>query len=190
MIYKHMYCGYSDNPDVELLSHKDIITSSAAVYEDMIFVYFESINEALSIDDVAKGKMKPFPNGDMWAEMIEAFHFFTPKTDEEWIRKVPNKTPQFRINKIYMDKVASYIYYHQQLQRNNQYNCDKFFSIFLFGNIGIIYGESPVESITWQDIEGKPYTPIRQDWTPLMNEHFVPWEDGHKGWTELKLIGR
>ncbi len=62
--------------------------------------------------------------------------------------------------------------------------------IFLYGNIGIIYGESPVESITWQDIEGRPYTPIRQDWPQLMAEHFVPWEDGRKTWIELENIGK
>ena len=190
MIHKHMYCGYSDCRSVELLENDEIITSSAAVYGNMIFVYFEIKNEALGINDVAKGNMKPFPDGGLWAEMVEIFHFFTPKNDEEWVRKTENKTPQFRINKIYMDKVASYIYYHQQLQRDNQYNCDKFFSIFLYGNIGIIYGESPVESITWQDIEGRPYTPIRQDWPQLMAEHFVPWEDGRKTWIELENIGK
>lgn len=190
MIYKHMYCGYSDKPEIELLKNDNIITSSAAIYENMIFVYFESTEATLSINDVAKGAMKPFPNGELWTEMVEAFHYFTPKTDDEWVRKIDNKTQQFRINKIYMDKVASYIYYHQQLQRTNQYDCDKFFSIFIYGNIGIIYGESPVEPITWQEIEGRPYTPTRQDWTPLMNEHFMPWEDGRKGWIELKNIGK
>ena len=190
MIYKHMYCGYPNNRDIELLKNHEIITSSAAVYEDMIFVYFESKNESLTIHDVAKCSMKPFPNGELWTEMIEIFHFFTPKNDSEWVRKIENKKPQFRINKINMNKVASYIYYHQQMQNNNQYNCDKFFSIFLFGNIGIIYDESPVEMITWQDIEGRTYAPTRQDWTPLMMEHFAAWPNGSKKWITLENIGK
>ncbi len=185
MIYKHMYCGYTDAKSIKLLKNDEVITSSAGKFGDMVFVYFESKNEALTINDVAQGNMKQFPNGEYWAEMPEIFHFFTPRSDDEWVRRVENKKAQLRINYIYMDKVASYIYYHQWLQNNNQYGCDKFFAIFLYGNIGIIYGENPVEAITWQDIEGKVYAPNRKDWAALMNEHFMPWEDGHKGWVEL-----
>ncbi len=187
MIYKHMFCGYSDDNKVELLSNDEIITSSAAYFEEekLVFVYYESKNEALSINDVVKGNMKKFPNGSDWTEMVEIFHYFTPKNDEEWTRKIPNKTANFRINKINMDHVASYIYHHQDLQYHNQYGCDKFFSIFLFGNIGIIYGEDPIENVTWADIEGRVWAPTRSDWCSLMNEHFKAWPDGHKGWVAL-----
>ncbi len=185
MIYKHMFCGYTDEGKVELLKNDEIITSSAAAYGDMIFVYYESKNEKLGINDVVKGNMRPYPTGEGWMEMMEAFHFFTPRNDDEWVRKIDNKKAQFRINYIYMDKVASYIYYHQWLQNNNQYGCDKFFAIFILGNVGIIYGENPQENITWEEIEGKTYQPNRSDWGSLMNEHFMPWEDGHKGWVEL-----
>lgn len=187
MIYKYMYCGFSDDEKVELLKNSDIVTSSAAYYpeEKMIFVYYEAKNGNVGIDDVVKGNMKKFPDGKDWCRMIEVFHYFTPLKDEEWTRKVANKTAEFRINKFYYEKVASYIMHHQQLEKYNLYNCDKFFSIFTYNNIGIIYGENPVEKITWAELEGRPHQPDIPEWGAMMNEHFAEWPDGHKGWVKL-----
>lgn len=189
MIYKHMYCGYPNSNSIKLSDNEDIITSSAAVYENMVFVYFETKNKELTINDVAQGDLKAFPDGSYLAEMPEIFHYFSPRNDEQWCRKIENKTPVFLINKIHKDKIASYIYHHQDLQQHNPYNSDKFGSIFMYGNIGIIYLESPTENITWQDIEDRPYIPVRSDWAVLMNNHFMEWPDGHKGWVQIENIG-
>lgn len=85
-----------------------------------------------------------------------------------------------------MDKVASYIYYHVDHQHTNQYECDKFFSIFNYGNIIIMYSEEPTEWVTWQDIEGRYHEPPRKDWADLMNQHFKTWPDGEKKWVKMK----
>ena len=186
MIYKHMYCGYKKSGKIGFKENDKVITSSGAVFEDMVFVYFESKDETVGIDDVASGDMKPFPNGEHWFEMSEIFHYFTPANDDEWERKIKNKKPLFKINRLNRDKVAGYIYHHVGHQKTNQYNCDKFFSIFIYGNIIVMYGERPYERVTWQDIEGRPYTPPNnEEWQKLMNEHFMAWPDGEKKWVIL-----
>lgn len=187
MIYKHMYCGYKNSGKITLKKDERIITSSAAYFEDMTFLYFETKDETLTANDAAKGDMKPFPNGEEWFEMSEIFHYFTPRNDEEWERKIKNKKPRFKINKLNKDKIASYIYYHVGYQNTNPYDRDKFFSIFLYGNVIVIYGETPAELITWQEIEGKEHKPLRDDWGKLMEEHFLAWPDGEKKWLPMDV---
>lgn len=186
MIYKHMYCGYVGEGKITLAKDARVIVSAAAYFEDMVFLYFESTDPSLSASDISCGKMIPFPNGDEWFEMTEIFHYFTPEKDSEWVRKVKNKTPVLRINKLQKDKIASYIYYHVDHQLGNPYDCDKFMSIFLYGNIIVMYSETPTENVLWQDIEGRAHTPPRDDWDDLMNEHFSPWKDGTQRWIPLK----
>ncbi len=186
LIYKHMYCGYKKNGKITLKKNEKIITSSAAHFEDMTFLYFETKDPSLTVKDVAEGEMKLFPNGDEWFEMSEIFHYFTPANDGEWERKIKNKKAVFRINKLNRDKVASYIYHHVWHQNCNNYDCDRFFSIFIYGNVIVMYSETPEEKVTWQDIEGRPYSPNREDWGELMNEHFAAWPDGEKKWVLME----
>ncbi len=186
MIYKHMYCGYKNSGKVKIKKDDRIITASAASFEDMTFLYFETKDSELLPTDVAEGDLKPFPNGNEWFEMPEIFHYFTPENDGEWQRKIEGKTPVFRINKLNMDKVASYIFYHVDHQRSNQYECDKFFSIFNYGNVIIMYAEEPTELVTWQDIKGRYHEPPRSDWGALMDQHFKAWPDGKKKWVKME----
>lgn len=187
MIYKHMYCGYKNGGELEFCKDERIITASAAGFEDMTFLYFETKEEDLGAQDVVKADMRPFPNGEDWFEMTEIFHYFTPREDGEWERRVPNKKPWFRINKLRREKISSYIYYHMQYQLGNPYDCDKFMSIFIYGDTIIMYGENPEEKITWQDIEGKYHLRNRDDWGDLMNEHFAFWPDGKQKWVAMEL---
>lgn len=187
MIYKHMYCGYKNSGKIELKNDERIITSSAASYEDMVFLYFETKDPTLTAKDAAKGDLKLFPNGEEWFEMSEIFHYFTPRDDSEWTRKTPGKKPWFRINRLYRDKISSYIYHHMEHQLGNPYECDKFLSIFIYADIIVMYGELPTEEVTWQDIEGKYHTPNREDWDDLMAEHFAEWPDGEKKWVPMEL---
>lgn len=187
MIYKHMYCGYKKSGKIEFKKDDRIITASAANFEDMTFLYFETKDESLTAKDVAAGNMKPFPNGEDWFEMSEIFHYFTPEDDSQWERKIKNKEPRFRINKLNRDKISSYIYYHFDHQNTNQYDVDKFLSIFIYGNIIVMYGETPTEKVTWQEIEGRRYEPEKDYWGPLMEEHFKAWPDGEKKWVKIEI---
>lgn len=180
MIYKHMCCGYKISGKLHFKSDERIITASAANFEDMTFLYFETKDENMTAEEVVSGDLKAFPDSSKWFEMNEIFHYFTPHDDSEWIRKEKNKKSWFKINKLNKDKVASYIYYHYDHQESNQYDTDKFISIFIYGNYIVMYGETPTELISWEEIKGRRYEPENPRWGEIMNEHFKAWEDGEK----------
>lgn len=188
MIYKHMYVGYVNNNEIIFKDDERLITYSVAVFEDMTFVYYETKDETLTINDVVLGNMKPFPNDDEWFEMNEIFHYFTPQNDNQWERKI-SKIPIFEINKLEKNMISSYIYHHVQHQNSNQFGFDKFFSIFIYGDTIVIYREDPQESITWAEIEGKQHIPQDQgEWNQLMDKHFKAWPDGEKKWVPINVL--
>lgn len=180
MIYRHMYCGYKKGGKLHFKENDNIITSSAANFKDMTFVYFETTDKDIDIYDVCEGDMKPFPNGSDWMEMTKIFHYYEPENDADWERKIPNKKPYFRVNKLKRDKIASYIFYHVEHQNGNQYDCDRYFSIFLYDDLIVLYAERPDENVTWADIEGKYHTPPVPNWSDIMYNHFAEWQEGGK----------
>ena len=186
MIYKHMYCGYKNSGKLTFTEDERIITASAANFEDMTFLYFESKDATLTADDVVSGDLKQYPNGENWFEMNEIFHYFTPEDDSEWERKIKDKKAWFRINQLNRDKVASYIYYHFDHQNTNQFDVDKFFSIYIFGDYIVMYGETPTENVTWEEIKGRRYEPENPLWDQIMNEHFKAWPDNEKKWVKIE----
>lgn len=186
MIYKHMYCGYKKDGKVTIKDDERIITASAATFDGMTFLYFETKDEKLTASDVAEGNMSSFPDGNGWFEMSEIFHYFTPENDEQWERKIADKKPVFLINQLNRDKIASYIYYHFDHQSSNPYDVDKFMSIFIYGDFIVMYCESPTEKVTWQDIEGRYHKPDNPNWDDLMDEHFKAWPDGEKKWVRIE----
>lgn len=187
MIYKHMYCGYKNSGNVEFIENKSVITISASNYGEMTFVYFETTDRELDIYDVCSADMKPFPNGKAWYEMSEIFHYYAPEDDADWERKIPNKTPRMLINRLKREKIASYVYYHVDHQNGNQYDCDKYYSIFLFDDIIVTYCESPTELVTLEDIKGKNHINPDPNWAYIMLDHFQAWPDGGKFWRPLDM---
>lgn len=186
MIFKHMYCGYKKDGNIKIKKDERIITASASTFEGMTFLYFESKDGSLKAADVAEGNMKAFPDGADWFEMSEIFHYFTPENDSQWERKIENKKPGFLINKLNRDKIASYIYYHFDHQNSNPYDVDKYMSIFNYGDVIVMYHETPTEKVTWQDIEGRFHKPDDPLWDDLMDEHFKAWPDGKKKWVKIE----
>lgn len=185
MIYKHMYIGYNPQKDIVIKGGSRAYTATVKYYENYALLYFESKDASTNADDVAEGTLMPFPDGRKWFEMAEIFHYFAPETDDQWVRKIENKECKIRVNRLERDKIASYIYYHVEHQNDNQVDEDKFFSIFIYDNLIFIYNELPEEKITWAEIEGKNHHGDRYDWEALMDEHFMSWPDGTKGWREL-----
>ncbi len=186
MIYRRMYLGYGDK--VVFKQNSEVIVCSGARCGDMVFVYFETKNESLLIDDVVSGDMKKFPDGESFVRMIRVFQAFTPESESSYERKLTQKEPKFRINYIRPDMEQSYITYHTDFQNSNPYGWDKFFSIFMYGNLAIIYNEEPRELITLDEISGKKHTPNIENWDEIMNAHFIPHGKGEINWQYLDNI--
>ena len=176
MIYRYMYCGYNNSP-IELANNENIITASCAFYDDMVFLYYESYGE-MPPEMVAKGDMKPFPDGSLWERMVDVFHYATPENEELWKRKIPDKEPSFEMNFLKYDKISSYVYYHFAHQEGNQFGYDRYCSIYLYKNILVMYHENPWELIEEKEIAGKEHIPCPKNWDEIMKPHFMreKWE--------------
>ncbi len=185
MIKKHMYIAYIGKKDIEILPDERVNTATLSYYEDKAVIYFETSHEELVPDDFTKGSIRKMPDGRNWVELTEIFHYFEPKDDSQWQRKKKNKKGHLLVNRLERDMISSYIYYHVEHQRDNQVGVDKFFSIYIYEDIILMYRETPVEKITWDDIKGKNHHGERYPWTKLMNKHFKAWPDGTKRWIEL-----
>lgn len=185
MIHKHMYIAYLKSGVAEIEKSEKVVTATVKFFEDMAVLYFEGKDETVKPTDFVKGNFKEFPDGECWFELTEIFHYFSPRSDDEWVRKIENKEGYICVNRIEKSKIASYIYYHHMHQENNPINCDKFYSMFIYRDTVFMYGEIPTEEVTWTDIEGKPFGYMNCDWGALMNEHFKAWPDGEKKWIKL-----
>lgn len=188
MVYRFMYQGYADGP---VKPKEDAGAEQIALAENdgTVFLYYESVIPDLPPEKAAAGKMKPFPDGSHWQRMPEIFHYSKPLSQEHWRRKISGKKPEFRMNYVLPDKVASYIYYHYQYQEEIPGDGDKYGAIFISGNMLMMYLEYPSEPETEKYAGGlnTHNTPYEQ-WGEIMNAHFQPWENGKKEWREIKLI--
>lgn len=186
VIYKGMYVAYLISDKVQIQDNEKIITATVRYFEDMVVLYYEGTEKSVKPSDFVKGEFKKFPDGGCWFKLTEIFHYFMPKTADEWIRKIDNKKSYISVNKLKEDKISSYIYWHYRLQENNPINCDKFFSIYIYKDTIFMYGERPIEKVTIEERNGKKEESLGvESWTQLMNEHFKQWPDGEFKWIEL-----
>lgn len=188
MIYRFMYQGYADGP-VKPKGDGEAEQVALAENGGAVFLYYESVIPDLPPEAAASGKMKLFPDGSCWRRMPEIFHYSKPLSREHWRRKLAGKTPEFRMNYISPDKVASYIYYHYQYQEEIPGDGDKYGAIFISGNMLMMYLEYPSEPETEKYAGGlnTHNTPYAQ-WGEIMDAHFLPWENGKKEWRRIQLI--
>ena len=106
-------------------------------------------------DSFAEGSILPLPDGRLWMEAADIYHSFSPEDESRWERKIPDKRCIIQINRLQMDKISSYIYYHVERQNDNLINDDKYLAVFIHEDNIFLYTERPVEKVTWEDIEGK-----------------------------------
>ena len=182
MINRYMYCGYPDS-GLRLIKSENIITASCAYYNDMVFLYYESVGELLP-GAVTETDMKPFPDGSLWFRMTDVFHYSAPDNEGLWARKIKDKKPSFELNFLNDEKIASYIYYHYWHQQGNQYGYDRYGAIFLYKNMLVMYHETPYELIEKKEIEGKKHIPCPENWDEIMKSHF---KDENNKWITLKI---
>lgn len=185
MIYKRMYVAYIKDKDIKTDEFDKISTHTLKYYNNLAVLYYETTDVNITPENFATGSTIALPDGRHWIETTEIFHYFEPKNDAQWARKIQNKTGRIFVSHLNRDMIASYIYYHVEHQRDNPIGVDKFLSIFLFDDIAFMYSESPTEKITWNDIKGRNHHGRRYNWTPLMRKHLRKWPDGTISWKAL-----
>lgn len=188
-IYRHMLCGYLQKPP-EWIENDNIVTASAALLDGLCVVYYETEGKDVGIDSVTRAKTRSFPDGKGWYEMPKIFHYFQSEDSRLWQRRLKGKTPNFSAMLLNYDRISEYIYHHYAHQENNQYGVDKYCSIYIYKNIIVMYGETPEEKITLDELRGKKSVPVdSEEWDRMMYPIFCSWNgSGEKIWRKLKVI--
>lgn len=183
-----MYRGYWKNKNITINDVNGVDYASAAYYGDMVFLYFESESDTISPNDIVNSGLKSFPDGRIWENMSEIFHYSTPLSKEHWKRK-GNKTPYWSFNLIKPECVSKYIYFHFQYQEEYPGDGDRYGIIFNIENIIIMYTELPSTPET-EKLTGmltSKNSPLDDDWGALMNTLFKPHENGKTNWIRMEV---
>ncbi len=163
-----------------------LMTLTGHRWKRSVFLYYECLNEAYHPDRWFAGMeqvLEAWPGEDKprsWIQMIDVFHFNAPESPEHWRRKAPVERRVGRVAHLLPEMMASYIYYHYQLQEEHAFFGPKYEIIAMHENLLFGYQEFPAvveEPVLPRklDTKGTPAT-----WTDSrMDLHFQAWEDGH-----------
>lgn len=149
-----------------------------------LFLYTESIGGPLPATELPRatpGFFQPWPEADgnaEWVLMPEVFHFNEPASLEHWRRTSPPVERQGRLLRLRPDKVASYVYYHYQLQEERAFAGEKYKWIGLHGTLLFMYNELPA-TIELPSLPGRLLTKgTPPNWADAgMDQHFIPWDE-------------
>lgn len=140
MIYRHMLMGYYREKNICVSA--EAYYSAVQYYEDKVFVYVEVKDGDCDVKGLVNGDFIAFPDGSRLAAMNTVFAYSPSDDDAVWERQEV-KTPEFRIAYLKDDGFAKYIFYHYKLQGESINPTDRYGSIFVYGNILIMYLENP-----------------------------------------------
>ncbi len=189
MIYRKMFMGYSTSRDFRSKNHSEATILTISFWNDRVFLYMETTNPALHASDVVEGDLSPLPDGTLWTEMNDVFHYSYPQSEEHWKRESTIKEADIRINFLKPDMVSSYVFQHYRFQEEcpgGGKGGHKYGIIFLLGNMIVMHLEPPyvketspgVGKLTTNDT---PYA----EWQDLMNSHFMGWDDSSEYWKRM-----
>lgn len=184
--------------EVALTSLRDegrLLTASLHRDAYSLFLYTEALGEPLSPDlvlapegepegsvddDRALSVLLPWPelDGDpFWVPMEDVFHFNAPASLEHWRRPAEPDRREGRISRLRPGMIASYIYWHYQLQEERAFLGEKYKFIALHGNLLFLYNELP-STTEAPPLPGKLSTHnTPANWADTrMDQHFIPWD--------------
>ncbi|PWW08645.1 hypothetical protein DFQ01_101370 [Paenibacillus cellulosilyticus] len=180
---------------LELVRQGRLMTAAAFHWQDNLFLYYESIDQEVSPEEMA-GAAEPYlcdwPGRSepcKWIRMVDVFHFNEPADTEHWLRKSPVERRGGRVAHLKPEMASSYIYYHYQLQEERAFFGPKYEIIGMHENLLFGYQEFPnvVEEPTVQGRLNTKGTP--ENWSDSrMDLHFQPWEDGHLYFKPIEQI--
>lgn len=169
-----------------LVEAGELMTAAAFTWRNNLFLYYECISRQVQPEEAA-GAAVPYlaewPGEALprkWIPMIDVFHFNEPAGYEHWLRKEPVERRGGRVAHLKPEMMASYIYYHYQLQEERAFLGGKYEIIAMHENLLFGYQEFP-------NVVETPVVPGRlatkgtpENWADSrMDLHFQPWEDGY-----------
>lgn len=173
-----------DGTSRRLVQEGRLMTAAAFSWRDSVFLYYECLDGVLDPLEVAgaatpylidwAGESKP----RKWIPMVDVFHFNEPEGYEHWLRKEPVERRVGRVAHLKREMMASYIYYHYQLQEERGFLGPKYEIIAMHENLLFGYQEFP-------NVIEEPVVPGRlstkgtpENWQDSrMDLHFQPWDD-------------
>ncbi|ASA20433.1 hypothetical protein [Paenibacillus donghaensis] len=171
---------------VRLIGAGQLMTAAAYKWNRNVFLYYECKEAALTPEALlpcVSEMLEDWPGiaePRKWVPLIDVFHFNAPQDAEHWRRKQPVERQVGRVAHLKPEMVASYIYYHYQLQEEQAFYGPKYEIIGLHENLLFGYQEFPAV-VEEPVVTGKLATSgTPEDWSQSrMDLHFQPWPDGH-----------
>jgi hypothetical protein len=169
-----------------LIREGRLMTAAGFIWNRNVFLYYECLEEALLPEELlpqAAQHLADWPGEDQprkWIQLTDVFHFNAPADAVHWRRKTAPERQVGRIAHLKPEMMASYVYYHYQLQEEQAFHGPKYEIIGIHENLLFGYQEFPA-------VVEEPVLPKRLDtsgtpavWTDSrMDLHFQPWPDGH-----------
>ncbi|WP_079913621.1 MULTISPECIES: hypothetical protein [unclassified Paenibacillus] len=178
-----------------LVDEGALMTIAAFRWMRNVFLYYECIREEIHPDTLFQGAapfLEDWPGQEskrQWIPMVDVFHFNEPVSYEHWIRKAPVERRAGRVAHLKPEMMASYIYYHYQLQEERAFLGEKYEIIAMHENLLFGYQEFPKvveEPLAPKKLNTKG-TP--ENWNDSrMDLHFQAWEDGHLYFKHIEPI--
>ena len=187
MVYRYMFKGYPKDDAIKVKDGDVANNISVFRYGEAVIVYAESYHDDLKCEDIIAGDFKAYPDGSLWENLADIFHYSVPQSDEDWMRKMP-KEPLLRVNKLRHEKGSSYVFYHYQYQEEKPCDGDKYGIVFISGDMIFMYLEAPEEyAEKYPGTLNTTASPVKDDWAKLMNQHFdMSFSNGK--WLEVERI--
>lgn len=185
MLYRYLYMGFGSTENIKPKETTSHVFLSA--WDGKLFLYYETDQKDALPESVVSGQPDSLPDGTAWIPMPEIFHYSAITNEEEWKRKMP-KTPSIRVVYLRPEMVASYVFYHYQLQEEKRHRGDKYYMIGLLGNFLVSYNETPVELDDGKQKGSLKTHNTPRDWHGLMELHFAPWKDFDGAWRETTPV--
>lgn len=179
----------------QLVEDGKFMTISGYSWKNNVFLYYECIHEDIIPEDIFESVeeyLEDWPGKDefrKWIPMIDVFHFNAPASEEHWKRKAPVDERVGRVAHLKPEMMASYIYYHYQLQEERAFLSGKYEIIAMHENLLFGYQEFPgvVEEPVLDKKLNTSGTP--KNWKDSrMDLHFQPWHDGQLYFKRIEQI--
>lgn len=177
------------------INKQEIMTAAAYRWKANIFLYYECINCEIAPEELFSETvdfLEDWPGRSekrKWIPMVDVFHFNEPVSVEHWRRKSPVQRRIGKVAHLRPEMIASYIYYHYQLQEERAFIGDKYQIIAIHENLLFGYFERP--EVVEEPLKEKKLntygTP--ENWSDSrMDLHFIPWEDGTIFFKEIEPV--